>query len=89
MSAVLFFRSLSMGCAVIIVSVGWQKFRLIPQIASAFSNIFLNLWAIPRWGVLGAAWAYVISDIVLFIGYASISSVFFLNKSKLAKKKYN
>lgn len=69
LSPLLFFKSLSMFCAVILVSVGWQRKRIVPQIISASVNIGLNLWMIPNFGVTGAAMVYVTSEAVLLAGY--------------------
>ncbi len=70
MSPILLLRALSAGCAAILVAVGWQQKRLIPQFASALINFLVNLWAIPRFGAAGAAIIYIISEIILLAGYA-------------------
>jgi O-antigen/teichoic acid export membrane protein len=38
-----------------------QRMTLVPAILGAFVNLGVNLFAIPRWGGLGAAWATTIS----------------------------
>ncbi|TPH17070.1 flippase [Litorilituus lipolyticus] len=43
---------------------GNYKFSLISHIAGAISNILLNLWLIPIYGGVGAAWATLISYII-------------------------
>ncbi|MDP5213579.1 flippase [Pseudoalteromonas tunicata] len=45
-------------------------FSLITQAAGAISNILLNLYLIPRYGAIGAAWATLISYFIA--GYASL-----------------
>jgi O-antigen/teichoic acid export membrane protein len=77
LSPILLFKALSMGCAVILVAAGWQKRRLIPQIISASANILLNLWAIPKFGIGGAAQIYVLSEVILLAGYAWWVIIFF------------
>jgi len=44
------------------------------SIAAALVNIVLNLWLIPRWGMMGAAWATVGGLAVLFCGVGYVSS---------------
>ena len=70
LSPILFLKSLSMFCAIILVAVDWQKQRIIPQIGSTATNVGLNLWAIPRFGVVGAANVFVVSEGILLLGYA-------------------
>jgi len=69
LSPILFMKSVEFGCAAILVAIGWQTKRLGPQIISAASNLLFNLWAIPRFGVFGVAWVYVISEAIIFLGY--------------------
>jgi O-antigen/teichoic acid export membrane protein len=38
-----------------------QRYLLVPTAAGAFSNVTLNLYLIPRYAALGAAWATLIS----------------------------
>ncbi len=51
-------------------------------IPAALINILLNLWWIPRWGILGAAWATNVSYSVA----TSIFLWFFLKDSRLSLK---
>ncbi len=44
-----------------LVNEGLQKFSLVATAAGAVSNILLNLYMIPRWSGLGAAYATVVS----------------------------
>jgi PST family polysaccharide transporter len=39
-----------------LINEGRQKFQLVTTLVGAAVNVGLNLWAIPRWGGLGAAW---------------------------------
>jgi O-antigen/teichoic acid export membrane protein len=72
LSPLLLIKSLSFAWAAILVTIGWQKQRLIPQAISAAVNILLNIWAIPIFGVLGAAIVYVFTEIVLAVGYGGL-----------------
>jgi O-antigen/teichoic acid export membrane protein len=69
LSPLLILKSLEYGWAAVLVSVGWQKQRLLPQVISAVMNVLVNLWAIPRLGLPGVAAAYIASELVLALGY--------------------
>jgi PST family polysaccharide transporter len=43
------------------VATNLQKYLLVPTAAGALSNVALNLYLIPRYAALGAAWATLIS----------------------------
>jgi O-antigen/teichoic acid export membrane protein len=73
LSPLLFMKSIEFGCIVIIVANGWQKKRLGPQIASASANIILNIVLIPIFGLWAVANNYLISEVILFIGYLWIA----------------
>ena len=49
-----------MGCA--ITGMGFQRLRTVAQLTAALLNLALNLWLIPRFGWLGAAWASLATD---------------------------
>jgi O-antigen/teichoic acid export membrane protein len=70
LSIILFLKSLSFACATFLVAVGWQHRRLAPQLVSAIVNVVLNLWAIPNLGIIGVAWVFVASEVVLLAGYS-------------------
>jgi len=48
------------GCA--LTGMGLQRFRTAAQLSAAALNLVLNLWLIPRYGWLGAAWASLATD---------------------------
>jgi O-antigen/teichoic acid export membrane protein len=48
------------GCA--LTGSGFQRYRTTSQLCVAGLNLGLNLWLIPRYGWLGAAWASLASD---------------------------
>jgi O-antigen/teichoic acid export membrane protein len=83
LSPIMFLKSLSVGCAAFLVATERQHKRLLPQLASAATNLTLNLWAIPLWGVTGAAMVYLASEAVLLVGYATNVILFFTSKKKL------
>jgi len=72
LSPVLLLKCLEFGLASLIVALNKQKERIFPQMIAAAMNVGLNLWLIPLYGVFGAARVYVISEVVLFLGYGII-----------------
>jgi O-antigen/teichoic acid export membrane protein len=72
LSPILFLKSVSFGAAAFLVTVEWQSNRVAVQLGSACTNIALNLWAIPRFGIWGAAGTYLISELVLALGYSML-----------------
>ena len=73
LSPLLFIKSLGFAWAAILVTVGWQKRRLIPQAISAISNVILNILTIPLFGLTGVAMVYLISEIILSAGYGGLA----------------
>jgi O-antigen/teichoic acid export membrane protein len=51
--------------AAILAGADQQPRRTIGQIASAFINLGLNLWWIPRWGWRGAAYSSIVAEAAL------------------------
>lgn len=45
-----------------VTGMGYQRYRTRAQLAAAAFNFGLNLWLIPRYGWLGAAWASLATD---------------------------
>lgn len=56
------FRSIHQMKGVVLTSSGRQVVRTTSQLAIAIFNFGLNLWLIPLYGWLGAAWASIASD---------------------------
>jgi O-antigen/teichoic acid export membrane protein len=52
-----------------LIALGWQKRRVIAQLVSALLNIGINLVIINKYGIIGVAWVYVLSETVLLFGY--------------------
>ncbi|HEX3472624.1 MAG TPA: oligosaccharide flippase family protein [Silvibacterium sp.] len=48
-----------------LTGAGYQRLRTIIQIAVAVFNILINLWIIPAYSWLGAAWSSIASDAAL------------------------
>jgi O-antigen/teichoic acid export membrane protein len=73
LSSILFFKSIGFACAIVLVSVGWQHKRLLPQLISAVFNITANIVLIPKFGIEAVAWVYVISEFILAVAYGWIT----------------
>ena len=56
------FRSFSLSAGDAIAGAGNQRFRLYSQIVGARLNLALNIYLIPRYSWLGAAWASLLTD---------------------------
>lgn len=69
LSPIMFLKSVGFACAVVIVAVGWQGKRLLPQLISAIINGAANVILIPAFGIIGVSWVYVASELVLTGGY--------------------
>ena len=69
LSPIIFIKSIEFGLAALLIAVGWQKKRLIPQFLSAVLIIGLDVMVIPHYGPIGAAVVYVICELVLLAGY--------------------
>jgi O-antigen/teichoic acid export membrane protein len=60
-----FLRCFHLSAGDAIAGAGHQKFRLVSQSIAAIGNLLLNLYLIPRYSWLGAAWASLATDGVL------------------------
>jgi len=56
------FRAVHQLTGSAITGMGYQRFRTVAQIFAAALNLGLNMWMIPRFGWLGAAWASLAAD---------------------------
>jgi O-antigen/teichoic acid export membrane protein len=70
LSPVLFIHSLTFGLAAILVATDQQANRTVVQAIAVATSASLNLLVLPWAGVRGAAVVYIVSDMVLLIGYA-------------------
>jgi Na+-driven multidrug efflux pump len=48
------------------------KFDMVSNMTAAIANVLLNLLFIPRYGILGAAWATLISYFLTYVGTSSL-----------------
>jgi O-antigen/teichoic acid export membrane protein len=56
------FRSFHYITGSVLTCTGLQRYRTLTQVAAALMNFGINLWLIPRYGWLGAAWASLLTD---------------------------
>lgn len=63
------FASLSALLYKVLIVIGKQKMYLFVSIIGAILNIALNLWLIPSFGLMGAATASVVTQVILFASY--------------------
>lgn len=69
LSIVLTIHSLVFGLVAVLVAIGQQKKRTLAQSVAVITNIALNFLIVPRFGIQGAAGVYILTEIILFIGY--------------------
>jgi O-antigen/teichoic acid export membrane protein len=72
------FRCFHLSAGDAIAGAGQQKFRLISQSTAAVGNLLMNLYLVPRYSWLGAAWASLGTDGVL--GIMNWLALFFLSR---------
>jgi O-antigen/teichoic acid export membrane protein len=85
LSPILMLKCINIGCSALLIAVGQQKQRLIPQALSALANILLNIILIPIFKADGAAWVYVTSETVLFLSYFTLI-LFWYNRYTVQNK---
>jgi len=67
-----FFRSLHLSAGDALAGAGKQPLRLVFQFLAAGANIALNIYLIPRYSWLGAAWASLATDGLLGVSLWSV-----------------
>jgi len=73
LSLILTLHSLIFGLVAILVATGQQGKRALVQVITVAVNIVLNFLLIPRFGVQGAASVYIITEIILLVGYGWVA----------------
>ena len=69
LSPLLVFKSLSFGFGALLSTAGQQARRTSIQIGIAAFSVVMNLAVIQRWGIDGVASIYVLSEMLLCLGY--------------------
>jgi O-antigen/teichoic acid export membrane protein len=57
-----FFRAFQLSSGGALTGAGFQRYRTIAQLAASAFNFGINLYLIPSYGWLGAAWASLLTD---------------------------
>jgi O-antigen/teichoic acid export membrane protein len=70
LSWVFIFRCGSFAFTAIMVATNQQSKRTFIQVIAAITNIVLNLLVVFRFGINGVAFVYVLTEIIIFTGYA-------------------
>jgi O-antigen/teichoic acid export membrane protein len=66
----------------IITAYNKQKYQFKLVLIAAITNVVLNVFFIPKWGIIGAAITTVIAELIIFIGlYTYIKNNKFLNQN--------
>lgn len=76
------FKTLQFFAADAMTGANFQGTRTLIQVADALLNIGLNLWLVPRYSWLGAAWASLASDGLLAIALWCGAYVLLLKETK-------
>ena len=79
LSAILFIHSITFGVAAILVATNQQKQRTIIQAVAVVINVGLNFLIIQRFGITGVAYIYVLTEVVLLLGYVYLVLRYWLN----------
>jgi O-antigen/teichoic acid export membrane protein len=61
------FRGIHQLTGSAITGLGFQRYRTVVQLSTAILNLGLNLWLIPKYGWMGAAWASLATDSTLAV----------------------
>jgi O-antigen/teichoic acid export membrane protein len=75
LATVILLHSITYGLASILVATNQQTKRSIVQAIAVSINILSNLVLAPRIGLVGVVVAYMISEIVLLLGYMTIVAI--------------
>ncbi|MGA9069057.1 MAG: flippase [Terracidiphilus sp.] len=76
------FRGIHQLTGSAITGLGYQRYRTVAQLFAASLNLGMNLWLIPRYGWIGAAWASLATD-------GSLGIVNWLLLKRLSGPKFN
>lgn len=73
LSPILLLKSLGFAGITLLVAVGWQRYRVGVQVVSAIANVLASVWLVSQFGVFGLAGAYLITEVVLTLGYGGLT----------------
>lgn len=69
LSLVLGLRCVTFALGAAVVGSGRQTQRLYAQIVAAALSVLIDLAVVRAWGILGVAWVYVFTEVVMLLGY--------------------
>ncbi|GAB4580207.1 MAG: lipopolysaccharide biosynthesis protein [Anaerolineales bacterium] len=72
LSLILWVHSLAFGMGAMLVALNLQGRRSVVQAVAVVVNIGLNMWIVRWLEIPGVAWVYVLTEVVLLIGYVGI-----------------
>lgn len=81
-AVLVFVSSLNVGLTSIIVANNRQGARVVPQLISLIFKIIASLLLFKRFDVEGLRWVYVLSEVLLSIGYLIIVDSIYRNSAK-------
>lgn len=84
LSIILLFHSISFGLAAILVATNQQKQRSIIQAVTVVFNLGMNIIVIRWLGIYGVAYVYVITEIILLVGYGYL--VIHFRRSEISRQ---
>ncbi|HOZ38046.1 MAG TPA: glycosyltransferase [Anaerolineaceae bacterium] len=89
-AVIVMINSLNVGFTVTIIVSNRQKARVVPQIVSLIFKVAASLLLFPVWQIEGLRWVYILSEIVLSLGYFLVISGVLqdVSESKDADKKF-
>ncbi len=73
LSLLLLFKAGSFAAAAVLVAADWQRQRVRVQAVAALVNVLANLLLVRQIGIAGVAWVYVLTEALLFAGYALLT----------------
>ncbi|MBO1511893.1 flippase [Metabacillus bambusae] len=86
LSIVLFLRFLSSALGVLLTIQNTQSYRAIAVIVALILNILFSVFLIPKFGLIGAVYANIVSNFVLLIIYLFViknTTIFIINKRNM------
>jgi O-antigen/teichoic acid export membrane protein/glycosyltransferase involved in cell wall biosynthesis len=88
-AVIVLISSLNVGLTAIIIVNNRQKERVFPQIVSLVLKVTASLLLFPVWQVEGLRWVYILSEVLLSLGYFLVISGVFkeLSETKAASGK--
>lgn len=68
-AGIILISSINIGLIAIIIASNRQRERVVPQIVSLIFKVIASLMLFPMWQTEGLRWIYLLSELVLTLGY--------------------